>query len=89
MSIPWIEGAELEALKGAKKTIIEHRPQLAISIYHKNKDLYEIPLYLNSILKDYTFRIQHYGNCFWETIWYAIPNELYISWLKYWKNWNI
>ena len=70
-----IEGAELEALKGGEKTIIDHRPQLAISIYHTNEHLYEIPLYLDRILDNYTYRVAHYTPRQWDTIWYAIPNE--------------
>ena len=34
-----IEGAEMKALKGAEQTLIKHRPQLAISIYHSNNDM--------------------------------------------------
>lgn len=42
-----IEGAEVEALLGAKKTIAEQKTRLAISIYHKTDDIWEIP---NTIL---------------------------------------
>ncbi len=34
-----IEGAELQALNGAKETIARNRPKMAISIYHKPEDL--------------------------------------------------
>lgn len=34
-----IEGAEMSALKGAKKTIIENHPQLAICVYHSLSDI--------------------------------------------------
>ena len=76
-----IEGAELEALKGAKSTISDHRPQLAVAIYHvgynNSSDLYEIPLYLSNNLENYTFRLGHYSTEIYETVLYAIPNELY------------
>lgn len=74
-----IEGAELCALKGAKNSLIKHRPQLAVCLYHKNEDFYEIPLYLSSILSNYTFKFAHQYLGVWDSILYAIPNELYNS----------
>lgn len=41
-----IEGAELEALKGSMEVIKEHSPKLAISVYHKFGDIWEIPHYI-------------------------------------------
>ena len=52
-----IEGAELEVLRGAEKSIKILRPRLAISIYHKLEHFFEIPLYLNEILSNYSFRL--------------------------------
>lgn len=72
-----IEGAEMNALKGAQSTILKDRPQMAISIYHSKADYSDIALYLNEILTDYIFKIGHYGitNC--GSCLYAIPKELY------------
>lgn len=36
-----IEGFELDALYGAKDTIIKYRPRLAICVYHKLSDIFE------------------------------------------------
>lgn len=41
-----IEGAELEALRGAVGTISRNRPQMALSVHHKPKDLTAIPGFL-------------------------------------------
>lgn len=71
-----IEGAELASLKGCKKTIVKNRPKLAICIYHKKEDLWEIPQYISSIIKDYKFYIRHHSNYPIELVFYAIPNEL-------------
>jgi hypothetical protein len=38
-----IEGAEIDALKGATRTIRRWRPKLAISAYHRPSDLWRIP----------------------------------------------
>ena len=74
-----IEGAEMNALIGAEKCLINCRPQLATSIYHSNNDMQDIPLYLHTILKDYVFKIGQYSPDNDETILYAIPKELYIK----------
>ena len=39
-----IEGSEVEALKGAVDLIRKNKPQLALSIYHNEDDLVDIPL---------------------------------------------
>lgn len=67
-----VEGAELEALKGARKTIEKHHPRLAISVYHKPEDIWEIPAYILSLSKDYRLYIRHYQLSKNETILYAV-----------------
>lgn len=70
-----IEGAELEALIGAKQTIIEHLPHLAISIYHKPADLWELGLWIHSVCgNQYSYYIRNYGHQTFDTVLYAIPN---------------
>lgn len=72
-----IEGAEFAALKGAKETIISHRPYLAICIYHHYSDLFDIPFYLSEILTNYSMEVYHYSmHNNEESVLYAIPNEL-------------
>lgn len=70
-----IEGAELEALKGAKAIIQSSRPYMAICIYHKPNDLWEIPLLLNEYLADYDFYVRHCGISCYGTILYAVPRK--------------
>lgn len=69
-----IEGAELEALKGAEHLIRTHKPKLAISIYHKPEDILSIPLYLKSLVPEYKFYLRHYSNWSSETVLYAIES---------------
>ena len=71
-----IEGAELEALKGAVRTIQEDRPIMAISIYHSLADFWRIPQWLAEHLTGYRYIVRHHSMVFCETVLYAIPDEL-------------
>jgi len=66
-----IEGAELNALKGAKKTIIANTPKLAISIYHQLNDLWEIPIYIKQLVPEYKLYVRHHSKTIAETVLYA------------------
>ena len=68
-----VEGAEMDALVGARGLIEKHRPKLAVSIYHKFEDLFEIPLYLMQAYPFYDFYIRHHQLSSWETTLYAVP----------------
>jgi len=70
-----IEGAEQEAIKGAKELIKKLTPHLAISVYHKPKDLWEIPLLIDSINPNYDMHLRVYGHLGRETILYCIPKD--------------
>lgn len=70
-----IEGAELDALEGMKEIIKKDRPKLAICIYHKYDDLWEIPLYVHNLVEDYDLYIRHYHPICEETVLYAIPKR--------------
>ena len=68
-----VEGAEVDALNGASELIARCRPILAISLYHKPQDVWQIPEVINSLCKDYRLYIrQHYFNSF-DSVLYAIP----------------
>lgn len=70
-----IEGAELKALKGAKRTIEKYKPKLAICVYHKPEDILVIPKYIKTLVPEYKFYLRHYCSCYTETVLYAVPNE--------------
>lgn len=53
-----IEGAEVDALLGARKTLEKYAPKLAISIYHKWSHRWEIPLLIHSFCEDYKFYLK-------------------------------
>jgi FkbM family methyltransferase len=69
-----IEGAELEALKGAAKTIKRDKPRLAICVYHKLEDILEIPLYINGLVPEYKFYLRHESINMTESILFAIAD---------------
>lgn len=68
-----IEGAELCALKGASQIIERYTPKLAVCVYHKPQDIYELP---QAVLKcsAYKMALSHYTPGMNETVLYAIPN---------------
>ena len=55
-----IEGAELDMLHGAAKTISRWKPKMAISAYHKPEDLWTLANYVKSLRSDYEFKFRHY-----------------------------
>jgi len=67
-----IEGSELEALKGAAQSIRRYHPKLAICVYHKPEDMWEIPLYIRELWDGYQLYLRHYGNNACETVLYAV-----------------
>ncbi len=77
-----IEGAEIDALLGAKNIIQEQQPVLAISVYHKFDDLWEIPLLIKSFETNYKYYLRHYTLNSSETVLYGVPQINQIKSLK-------
>lgn len=67
-----IEGAEYEALRGAKEIIEKDKPKLAICVYHKPEDIWEIPSIILRFRPDYRFFLRHYSLHNGETVMYGI-----------------
>lgn len=68
-----IEGAELEALKGASEYISHYQPKLAIAVYHKARDFWELPEFILGIHRNYKVYLRHYTEGWAETVMYFIP----------------
>lgn len=69
-----IEGAELDALLGMKNIIKEEPPILAISVYHKIDDLWQLPLLMNSLSDKYKFFLRPHGAAVLDLVCYAVPS---------------
>lgn len=84
-----IEGAEMMALRGARRTIERDRPNMAICVYHKLIDFYEIPQFIDSLGLGYVFNMQHstvHGD---ETVVFATVNERERAVSKFWPASNL
>lgn len=66
-----LEGSELTALKGAKMTLNERRPLIAVCIDHQKNDITDIPEFLLSVNEKYRFSLRHYSSSITETVLYA------------------
>ena len=70
-----VEGAEQQALIGTADTLRQHRPALRVAAYHRAADLFEIPLLLAHLCKDYRFYLtRERGVPAWDIDVVAIPD---------------
>ena len=66
-----VEGAERQALEGARQTIQKYRPKISLSAYHRSEDLYELPLLLHDMCADMQIGMLHHPYVpAWETNFY-------------------
>jgi FkbM family methyltransferase len=66
-----IEGSEADLLRGAKQSIAQHRPRVALSVYHYPTDIFELPVQLQELNQDYCFHLGHHSSQLMETVLYA------------------
>ncbi|MBP9989682.1 MAG: FkbM family methyltransferase [Ruminococcus sp.] len=55
-----IEGSEEKALNGAQKTISVFKPKLYVCAYHRNSDMFRLPIIINKLCPDYKFYFCHH-----------------------------
>lgn len=67
-----IEGAELDALKGAEQAIRSWGPKLAISVYHRPSHLWQVPEFVHNLREDYRLYLRQHDGGVIETVLYAI-----------------
>lgn len=67
-----VEGAELLSLKGAINTIIKNKPKLAICLYHKPEDIYDVISWINSLDLNYSYYIRLHTRFSQELVLYCV-----------------
>lgn len=67
-----LEGMEMAALKGADALIRKQKPKLAICLYHKISDFWNIPEYMLEMNPEYRLYIRQHTPHWPETVCYAI-----------------
>lgn len=70
-----VEGAERDALVGASETIRVAMPVLAVCLYHKPEDLWDLPLLIHTLGPEYRLYLRRYSDERWETVCYAVPES--------------
>lgn len=70
-----IEGAEIDALWGAKNTLERWQPKLAVSVYHRPHDLWEIPELVSRLLPAHDLYLRQHDGGIIETVLYAVPTS--------------
>ena len=71
-----IEGAEYDALLGARQIIKKHTPGLAVSLYHRPEHLWQLPMLVDSIAPGkYKFYMRSHAMNDFELVLYAVPVE--------------
>lgn len=73
-----VEGSEKESLLGAAETIRKYHPLLAICVYHKPEDLFELPKTIAALTEEfrYQFYLRYYGPDLRELVLYALPEDI-------------
>lgn len=68
-----VEGSEEKALLGAKETIAKYRPKLNVALYHRNEDMFALPLLIAKLNKKYKLYLRHHPYIpDWDTNLYCI-----------------
>ena len=75
-----VEGAEKAALLGSEKTIKGCRPYLTVSVYHRNEDIFALPLLCEKMAEKYRFYLRRTPSLpAWELRLIGVPTEKAVS----------
>ena len=67
-----VEGAEQAVVDGILTLLSQHKPKLAVSVYHKVEDIIDIPLKIKQANPEYKFYLRHYTQGYSETVLFAV-----------------
>lgn len=68
-----VEGNELDVINGAQNTVRKYAPGLCIACYHRNEDLFSLPLRVLKLYPDYKVYMRHSPHIpAWDTEYYFI-----------------
>lgn len=70
-----IEGGERDALRGSQRLIQRAQPLLAMSIYHRPADLWQLPAQIKSLQPGYQIYVRTEGEDGTDVVCYALPEE--------------
>jgi FkbM family methyltransferase len=68
-----IEGGEIDAIIGSTRIISTHHPTLAVCIYHRPSDFYNVPRIVAGIYPHYRLYVRHYTEGVNETVMFFVP----------------
>jgi FkbM family methyltransferase len=66
-----VEGGELDMLKGAAETIRQHKPKMALSIYHNAEDFARIAEYVHELVPEYHMAVRNHSMDYHDTVLYC------------------
>jgi FkbM family methyltransferase len=67
-----VEGYESEVLTGADGIIRSYKPKLAVCVYHRPQDLWELPLQVVGQNRGYKLYLRHHVQEIYDTVLYAV-----------------
>lgn len=70
-----VEGYEKEVLRGAREIIGRQGPKLAVSVYHRIEDIWEIPIWIRDCNDGYRFYLRHHTEEIYDTVLYCVPGR--------------
>ncbi len=71
-----IEGSEAAALAGMARTLAASRPAIAVCVYHRPADLWEIPRLIDDLVSDTDLYLRSHAWNGFDLVLYALPREL-------------